>query len=123
MSIGITNPGKWLGNIIYELDQLGNQITDGFVSQYDGERDETWSSAMGKALAVDLWHHPEKGYEPRLKRKYYIGRFFNWICNLVQKEHSLRSIEWDVGIDIQKDHPGIKAMVESYLLSKGIKDF
>ena len=110
-------PGKWLGNIVYAIDQLGNAFTAGLFGKYAGEKDETWSSAMGKQLAVDMYkaRQEDPEYDPRYPNRYPVGKFANWICGLFEKDHSLKSIEWDEGDDIQQEYPGIKQMVEIYL--------
>jgi hypothetical protein len=115
--------GSWLGNIVYEVDQLGNAMTWHAVSDYGGQKDETWSSAMGKALAVDLYRHrfTTKNYEPRIPMGHPLGVLFNAICNVFQKCHSLRSIEWDEGANLESVFPGIKEVVRVYLAKKGIK--
>ncbi len=109
--------GSYLGKIVYAIDQLGNAITARLFGKYGGEKDETWSSAMGKQLAVDMYRarQADPDYDPKYPWKYPVGKFSNWICNLVEKDHSLKSIEWDEGDNIQTDYPGIKQMVEIYL--------
>jgi hypothetical protein len=109
--------GKWLGNIIYELDQLGNAVIGPIVSPVGGEKDETWSSAMGKALALQLYLHPDK--EPYIPLPYVMGAIFNWICEIFQKCHSLQSIEWDEGYKFT-NQTEMKKIVESYLKKKGV---
>lgn len=110
--------GRWLGNIIYELDQLGNAVIGPIVSPVGGEKDETWSSAMGKALALHLYLHPNQ--EPHIPRPYVLGMVFNWLCELVQKCHSLRSIEWDEGYKFTNPDE-MKKIVDAYLKKKGVK--
>lgn len=114
---------NYFGKVIYAVDQLGNALTAGLFGKYAGEKDETWSSAMGKQLAVEMYKARAKDpdFDPRYPWKYPVGKFANWICNLFQKDHSLKSIEWDEGDDIQKDYPGIKEMVDAYLLRGGSK--
>jgi hypothetical protein len=109
--------GKWLGTIIYELDQLGNAVIGPIVSPFGGQKDETWSSAMGKALLIHLLLHPDQ--DPHLERPYYVGMFFNWICERVQKCHSLRSIEWEEGYQFANKAEAM-AVRDDYLKKKGI---
>ena len=113
--------GKWLGNIVYAFDQFGNAVTAGLFGQYAGEKDETWSSAMGKQLAVKMYkaRQSDPDYDPKYPARYPVGKFANWICGLFEKDHSLKSIEWDEGDKIQNDYPGIKEMVDMYLARGG----
>lgn len=110
--------GKWLGNIIYELDQLGNAVIGPIVSPVGGEKDETWSSAMGKALAIQLYLHLDK--DPEIPIPYILGAVFNWICEIFQKCHSLQSIEWDEGYKFVNQEE-MKKIVAAYLKKKGVK--
>jgi hypothetical protein len=111
--------GEWLFPIIYQLDEFGNVFTWHAVSDYGGHVDETWSSAMGKALAVDLYRHRfNPKYEPVIPRSHPVGKFFNFLCNLVQKNHSLKSIKWDEGHDLRAIFPGIEIVVKDYLNRK-----
>jgi hypothetical protein len=113
---------EWLFGDIYQIDELGNAIGGDFLfSEFGGKASETISSTMGKVLAKDLWlHRSEPGYDPSYPWKYPFGKFSNWLCSLIQPYHSLRSIEWNSGINIEKMYPGIKAMVEEYLKVKGV---
>ena len=116
--------GKWLGNIVYAFDQFGNAVTAGLFGQYAGEKDETWSSAMGKQLAVKMYkaRQSDPDYDPKYPARYPVGKFANWICNQFEKDHSLKSIEWDEGYDIEAEYPGIKETVRLYLERGGSKN-
>jgi hypothetical protein len=121
----IHGTANYLFPIVYQVDELGNAIgSDEVFSEYGGNTSETISSTMGKELAKDLWNHRTIGnYDPQYPAiRYPLGGFANWLCNRFQKEHALRSINWNAGVDLEKQYPGIKDLVAYHLRKEGIKE-
>jgi len=118
--------GHWLGEVLINLDEEVNDHLPGKTfSYFGGKPDETISSAMGKAQARILygWSKLPKwpAYDyPIIPLSSPLGQLADDICSIFEPFHSLKSIRWDSGIDMEKAYPGIQVVVSNYLKSKGV---
>lgn len=94
----VKKTGRALGDygfgVVYAFDQFANCLFPFLFGPYAGEKDETISSAMGKLAATN---------NMRIPWKYPVAKLASGICNIVEKDHALKSIENDEGRKLSKE--------------------
>jgi hypothetical protein len=126
----LSSIGKALVNLDIKVNEKWGKKH--WWSPFGGSKGETISSSFGEEEAVELYSMYQSHHTltfPFIPLKYPLGQFFEDICTATQTVitmkkciHGLQAIEWDGvnGKDLQIKYPGIKQVVEKYLISKGI---
>ena len=74
-------PLRWTVNVLLSLDQLGNAVLG-------GDPDETISSRIGKL---------KRRHQGRIPWRRPLSKLADWLCERVDKNHTLEAIEEDEG--------------------------
>ena len=118
--------GHWLGATLIELDkEVNDHMPQHTFSHFGGKRDETISSAMGKAQARILYGWSKTAWPiydyPIIPLSSPLGQLADDLCEIFEPYHCLKHISWDSGVNMEEAYPGIKEVVNSYLKDKGVK--
>lgn len=93
-------------------------------SHFGGKKNETISSTLGAEEAEQLYllwiaKVPfEKIKDLEIPPEHIIGEFSSDLCDLFQRWHALRSIDWRKEKILKQKYPGIEEVVEQFLKEK-----
>jgi hypothetical protein len=122
--------GHYLGKSVIWFDRAVNWTVgrcSRLWSDYGGETNETISHTLGLEEAEALYKCWLLGIplarikDVHIEDKHRLGEFSSDLCDLFQRYHALRSINWKKEPALQAKYPGIRDVVEYYLRSKGVK--
>jgi hypothetical protein len=95
-------------------------------SDYGGEKGQTISSSLGAEEAEVLYKAWVSGQDITkiddipIPMHHILGEFSSDLCDLFQRHHALRAIDWKYETEIVSKYPGIKGIVDDYLKAKGV---
>jgi len=101
-----------------------------FWSDYGGNKRQTISSSLGAEEAEVLYKEWKSGVDItkiediEIPSEHLLGEFSSDLCDLFQRYHALRSIDWKKPEEkkLTQKYPGIEGVVSNYLKSKGIEE-
>lgn len=122
--------GKSLGKAAIAFDEWCNGTIGKCKkvwSDFGGSKRETISSTLGIEEAIALYAYWKKGgdlarlTDVEIEDKHLLGEFSSDLCDVFQDWHALRSINWKRHPELEKEYPGIRVLVDTFLESRGIK--